>query len=123
MEWSDAVLIEPFTYHLVVPDHFYGFDDHHMYGMGFNGSWAFSSDAGKRWTTTHTPSNVPHGLSPMLPLPADPGVAGAPHTYRSLGGGIFANGDRGWTLQWPRVYALLPNGSGFTIEVATGGGD
>ena len=44
-----------------------------------------------------------------------------PHSWQSLGGGIFSNGEHGWTLQWPRVYSLLPDGSGFTITVAQGG--
>lgn len=118
LEWSNPVLIEDFTYHLggpflVAPDHFFGFDDKHIYGLGFNGSWQFSSDSGKSWKKTHTPHNVPHGESPMLPI--------KPHSFRSLGGGIFSNGEHGWTLQWPRVYSLLPDGSGFTITVAQGG--
>ena len=113
LEWSNPVLIEDFTYHLVVPDHFFGFDDKHIYGLGFNGSWVFSSDAGRSWRKTHTPGSVPHGLSAMLPI--------TPHTWQSLGGGLFPSGKGSWTLQWPRVYSLLPDGSGFTITVAQGG--
>jgi hypothetical protein len=112
--WSDPVLVEGFTYHLPVPDHFYGFDRDHMYGMGFNGSWVFSRSAGKSFWRTRTPSNVPHGESPLLPV--------GPRSYRSLGGGLFPVGEAGWDLQWPRRYSLLPDGSGFTIVAASGGG-
>jgi hypothetical protein len=118
LEWSSPTLVEDFTYPLPVPDHFYAFDDGHMYGMGANGSWAFSGNGGKAWSLTHTPSNVPHGAAAMLAVNTTAGRT----AYRSLGGGVFPDGEGGgWTLQWPREYSMLPDGSGFAIEVAEGG--
>ena len=118
LEWSDAVLVDAWTYTLPVPDGFHAFDERHFFGLGGPAAtglhWQFSADAGKTWTPTTTPGNVPHPNSALLTT--------APGVLQSLGGGLVPTDDRGWSVQNPKVYRLLPNGSGFSITAAPGGG-
>ena len=107
-----------------MPDDFNAFDESHFFGVGGPATatgqhWKFSGDAGKTWKSTSTPGNVPHPGSPLLPT--------APGVLQSLGGGLFTNlsgipDEHGWSVQKPLLYKLLPDGSGFTIAAAPGGG-
>ena len=119
LEWSNAVLIDPWTYTLPVPDGFHAFDERHFFGLGGPATatdllWQFSADAGKTWRNTSTPGSVPHPDTPLLRT--------APGVLQSLGGGLFQTDEHGWRIQNPKAYALLPDGSGFSITAAPGGG-
>ena len=45
-------------------------------------------------------------------------IAVQPHSLRTLGGGIYPLDISSWQVRYPRVYALLPDGSGFSIKLA-----
>ncbi len=40
------------------------------------------------------------------------------HSLRTLGGGIYPLDTHSWQVRYPRVYSLLPDGSGFSIKLA-----
>ena len=149
--WSNPVLIEaPNATHPKgpgVPDHFFGFDDKHFFGMGqaatagwpsVNGSWQFSSDGGLSWV--QTPGfTTPDGAA-MVPLHQAGGLGstlsatGAADTdsqpgllsYRTVGHyhgptEPTTEGIHGWNLEAPREYSMRPDGSGFIVSAAQGG--
>eukprot|EP01043_Picozoa_sp_COSAG02_P106236 COSAG02_NODE_42235_length_386_cov_0.902439_1_plen_85_part_10 len=70
----------------------------------------FSSEAGKQWQHTTSPTNVPHEPNAL--------IAVQQHSLRTLGGGIYPLDIHSWQVRYPRVYSLLPDGSGFSIKLA-----
>ena len=68
LEWANPVLVEGFAYPFSgsSPAQFYAYDSQHMFGMGRNGSCAFSNESGKRWEITHPANAI--ATSTMLPV-------------------------------------------------------